>query len=262
MERKNKRLLLFLLSIACLAGYAFAEHQPGETQDFGSIPFVWCPPGQFVMGTGSAASAEGDPSWFSDKQPAREVTIEKGFWISRSEITREQWALYMQTRPWAGVDSEENSALAATGMDVRACREFAEKLGDSIKSKCTLPSEEEWEYACRAGGTDPEYGCASLETLGEYAWHRWNSEGGKLHPVGQKKPNAWGISDMHGNAWEWTATPYLPLHNTGESGLSGYSVIRGGSAAATPVFLRCASRLGRADSAGSPLLGFRVIIVE
>jgi formylglycine-generating enzyme required for sulfatase activity len=125
-----------------------------------------------------------------------------------------------------------------------------------------LPTEAEWEYACRAGSTTEYCFGDDEKRLGEYAWFDGNS-GSETHDAGQKKPNAWGLYDMHGNVWEWTASPYAtPFDGSetkGESASAGVRVLRGGSWDFNPRYLRSALRL-RYDPSFSNLFffGFRV----
>jgi formylglycine-generating enzyme required for sulfatase activity len=138
------------------------------------------------------------------------------------------------------------------------CQEYCGKLSERFpRLGAGLPTEGEWEYACRAGttgayndGSDctaPE-GCdPALEKLG---WFDKNSEG-TTHPVRQKTPNRWGLYDMHGNVWEWTSTPNGPVR-----------VIRGGSWFNPAQVCQCAFRFGRRPSVCLPYLGLRVVAGE
>ena len=117
--------------------------------------------------------------------------------MAKTEVTEGQWASVMG-RPAPGPQA---ARLPAAG-----------KGGDEIEQFCdtsmlSLPTEEEWEYACRAGTAGPYGGTGSLEEMG---WFAGNS-GGKLHPVGSKSPNAWGLCDMHGNVWEWCEGEGSPI---------------------------------------------------
>ncbi|NLN91794.1 MAG: formylglycine-generating enzyme family protein [Candidatus Hydrogenedens sp.] len=257
IRRFYSSALLFPLLLSSLA---FAEPEAGEVRNFGATPFVWCPPGSFTPGTEDGEQiTQGHPSWFSDETNSRNVDIQEGFWISQHEITRKLWEETMGNSPWTAWDPEGAPTLPATGISQEACVEFAERLSSTLQVRCALPSEEEWEYACRAGES---YDNTSAEDPGDRAWYRWNSGGGMLHPVGQKKANAWGIHDMLGNAWEWTASLYTPPHQTGSVSIKSFGVIRGGSALSTSEFTRCTVRNSHNLHSGAPMLGFRVIIVE
>lgn len=253
--------IFIILLLACSVPSAFAAPEAGEVQAFGSAPFVWCPAGNFTLGrTSSTETREGHASWFSDEMPPREAVIEEGFWISQQLVTRALWEEIMESRPWAAEAGEDAPTLPATGMNYQACEDFAQRLGARLQVKCLVPTEEQWEYACCAGGSDEN--STDYQALEAKAWHRWNSDGGKLQPVGQKEANGWGIHDMLGNAWEWTSSTYTPPLQSGAVDTSGFGVIRGGSAASTVDFLRCSVRSSQKHQTGTPLLGFRVVIVE
>ncbi len=191
--------------------------EAGDTMGFklghSDMEFVWCPSGTFMMG-----SPEDEPGR-SNEEIQHEVTLTKGFWIGKYEVTQAQWELLDPT--W---EADEN-ILLPEGADypvVARLQEFFTGIDvlNSVQNEYyfTAPTEAQWEYACRAGSTgmfcygdDPNY-----EYLNDYAWNWQNSADGvifeewdigniaqlKIHPVGQKKPNAWGIYDMHGNVWE------------------------------------------------------------
>jgi formylglycine-generating enzyme required for sulfatase activity len=120
-----------------------------------------------------------------------------------TEVTQAQYEAVMGTNP-SYFKGQTNPVENAFWEDAT---EFCKKLSEKTRQTVRLPTEAEWEYACRAGtqtafsfGDDPS-------ALGDYAWHAGNS-GERSHPVGQKKPNAWGLYDMHGNIWEWCADRY------------------------------------------------------
>ena len=166
-------------------------------------------PGKFVMG-----SPEGEGG-LDDERPQREVTISPGapgFYMAIHEITQAQWRALMGTAPWHGNPLvQESPDIAATNISWDAATEFCEKLSAKTGLTVRLPTEAEWEYTCRAGSTT-KYSFGDDESkLGDYAWYDGNaySVGRNYpHPVGRKRPNAWGLYDMHGNAWEWCADWY------------------------------------------------------
>jgi len=150
------------------------------------IELLLIPPGSFTMG-----SPGDDPRIFPDETPAREVTITRPFYLGRTEVTRAQWE-----GSTAGRSGGE--ALPIEGVSWQEATAFATRHG------MRLPTEAEWEYACRAGGDGP-----SRERLVEFAWH-WPISGGSSQPVATKLANDLGLHDMLGNAFEWVADWYGP----------------------------------------------------
>lgn len=151
------------------------------------------PPGTFMMG-----SNNGD-----DYETGHKVTLTEAFYLGIHEVTQEQFEKVMGTNP-----SEFKGAQnPVSNVDWHEAVEFCRMLSELPEEKAAgrvyrLPTEAEWEYACRAG-TTTEYSFGDdTSQLGDYAWYVGNS-GSKAHPVGEKKPNAWGLYDMHGNVWEW-----------------------------------------------------------
>jgi len=135
----------------------------------------------------------------------------RDYWMGKFPVTQAQWEAVMGSNP-SGCKGAENPVERVSWND---CHEFLEKLNAQPATKASglvfrLPEADEWEYACRAGATGDYCKLAdgmeiTEETLGEVAWFDDNSHG-KTHPVGQKKPNAFGLYDMHGNVWEWAET--------------------------------------------------------
>ncbi|MBR6020824.1 MAG: formylglycine-generating enzyme family protein [Kiritimatiellae bacterium] len=188
------------------------------------MEMAWCPAGTFMMG-----SRNGD----SDEQPVHEVTLTTGFWMAKTEVTQAQWKSVMGKNPSA----HEGDNLPVECVSWADCQEFCEKTGLS------LPTEAEWEYACRAGTTGDYGGTGRLEDMG---WYDDNS-GGNTHPVGQKRANAWGLHDMHGNVWEWCADwygdyPSGAVTDPTGAGSGGDQVLRGGCSGDNASYCRSAFR--------------------
>jgi formylglycine-generating enzyme required for sulfatase activity len=159
--------------------------------------FRYCPAGTFQMG--SPASEEGRRD---DEGPQHEVQLTKGFWLGATPVTQRQWEAVTGENPskFRGPDRPVEQ------VSWEDCVAFLGK----VNARCPgldlrLPTEAEWEYACRAGTTGPTYlGVNDAATLDRLGWYGGNS-GRETHPVGQKAPNAWGLHDMLGNVWEWCA---------------------------------------------------------
>lgn len=238
--------------------------RPGETREFGGITFVWCPPGSFDAGTARSPEAiaeavGGDPAWYADESPPRPVTFDRGFWISRDPITVAEWVRIGRAAELGTPGGAAGSDRPVTGVNQSEVRAFAEALGQATGGTFRLPTEDEWEYACRAGsdtlyphGDDPD-------ALGEYAWYRGNAPDSRPQPVGQKQPNAWGLRDMLGNTWEWCGTPYAVRGTHDGAPSRSHLVIRGGSVTSPAGFTRSAYRAGRTAATGHALISFRLV---
>jgi formylglycine-generating enzyme required for sulfatase activity len=164
---------------------------------------VWIRPGTFTMG-----SPSNEKDRIGHEGPQTEVTINWGFLMSKYEVTQAQYKAVVGTNPSHSkgdnnpVENVSWHDAVAYGAKLTRKEKAAGRLPAGYEYR--LPTEAEWEYGCRAGtttrfsyGDDPDY-----SQLGEYAWY-WDNSGKKTHPVGQKKPNRWGLYDMHGNVYEW-----------------------------------------------------------
>ena len=168
------------------------------------MEFNLIPAGKFMMG--SPKSEENRPSGFRrDNEQQHEVTITRDYSIGITEVTQSQWKKVMKTTPWTAmgcltVEGDDNPAACITwNQAVEFCGKLSKQEGRTYR----LPTEAEWKYACRAGSKTAYCFGDKVESLGEYAWY-WNGNN-SIQRVGQKKPNAWGLYDMHGNVCEWCA---------------------------------------------------------
>jgi formylglycine-generating enzyme required for sulfatase activity len=244
-----------------------------ESVELGSgitLDLVLIPAGRFKMG--SPADEKG-------RNRADElqhwVVITRPFYIGKYEVTQEQWEKVMGNNP-SGFKGPKNPV---GGMMRHACEEFLKKLDDLAKEKGSfrLPTEAEWEWACRAG-TRTRFCCGDDEgALVDYAWFYDNS-GRVTHPVGTKKPNAWGLFDMHGNVWEWCGDSYGedyyaksprydPTGRTTGAHFVGLKyegdcwVLRGGESGTGLQYCRSSERYYCALMGGGDDVGFRVVLV-
>ena len=163
--------------------------------------FVYIRPGTFMMG-----SPSDEPGLDSDEtrhdETRHKVTLTRGFYMQTTEVTQGQWKAVMDSRPWSGKDYVRDADDSPAGyVSWDDAQKFIKKLNRREGgNKYRLPSEAEWEYACRAGSTTRFCFGSSDSQLGDYAWYIRKDY---AHRVGAKKPNAWGLYDMHGNVWEW-----------------------------------------------------------
>ena len=161
------------------------------------MEFVWIPAGRFLMG-----SPKGEEGRDGD-EVQHEVRISRGYWLGKYEVTQGEWEAVMGGNPSYFRSCGSRCPVERVSWD--DIQEFMRKLNERESrsgNKYRLPSEAEWEYAARAGTAGLRYG-----ELGEIAWYGGNS-GDRTHPVGQKRANGWGLHDMLGNVWEWTADRY------------------------------------------------------
>ncbi len=219
----------------------------------GDVPmtFSFIPPGRFLMGSKEGSSAE---------EPVHKVTLTKGFFMGIHPVTQSQWKAVMGTEPshFKGADRpvEQVSWTDAVG--------FCTKLTASLKgqSMVRLPTEAEWEYACRAG-TSTEYFTGDKETdLQRAGWYGVNSDD-QTHPVGQLVANPWLLHDVHGNVWEWCSDWYGEYPSNDQIDPQGqssgnYRVLRGGSWYGNPGYCVSACRSSNGPATRNINCGFRV----
>jgi formylglycine-generating enzyme required for sulfatase activity len=178
------------------------------------MKLVLIPAGEFMMGgkfspAESAKKFGGQARNYASEHPRHKVTISKPFYMGVFELTQAQWEAVMDEKPYAGkMVTKAGPDYPASWMQWKEAKEYCAKLSKKLGRKVALPTEAQWEYACRAGSeTEFCYGDDPAK-IGDYGWLGGNmidNQKAKTYARkgGQRKPNAWGLYDMHGNVWEW-----------------------------------------------------------
>jgi formylglycine-generating enzyme required for sulfatase activity len=222
-----------------------------------NMEFVRISPGEFKMG-----SPSNEQGRHNSEDHVRKVTIRNPFCLGKYPVTQKQWITVMGYNP-SQFKGEEMPVVNISWNDAL---EFIRKLNQiEGTDKYRLPSEAEWEYACRAGTTTRYFFGDDESKLWDYAWYIGNSDFG-THPVGQKKPNPLDLYDMNGNVWEWCQDNYHDSYSGApsngiawEDGSSSNCVIRGGGWFHDASYCRSAARFSYASGSGSGSLGFRIV---
>lgn len=241
-------------SSVSLSSRDMTGNRAGEVRAFKGIDMIWCPAGTFLMG-----SPANEPLRDSNERKHR-VTLTKGFWIAKTETTQVLWESVMRGNP----SSTKGTDLPVESVSWHDALGFCKKL--NLMSKLpngwqwSLPTEAQWEYACRAGTMEAFAG--NLRSIG---W--FDDYGGeRLQSVGTKDPNPWGIHDMHGNVQEWchdwySSNSYTDGERDPEGPPSGvYRVHRGGSWRNFAQYCRSADRDNALPDSRSGAHGFRVVL--
>ena len=223
-----------------------------------ALELVWISPGTFMMG-----SPADEPGRDKAEGPVHRVTLTRGFWLGKTEVTQRQYAAVAGDNPSRFKEVGETAPVEEVSwLDAMAyCRRLTEReraagrLPDGFEF--TLPTEAQWEYACRAGTTGAYGGNPE-----DMAWHKGNS-GGTTHPVAGKQPNAWGLYDMYGNVLEWCRDWYGNYPRTAQVDPTGpdsgyFRMARGGSWK-VEVF-RSATRAGGSAGRRDYTIGFRLAL--
>lgn len=273
----------------------------GQARDDNGLntSLIWCPPGFVTMEgvenitrepagkditpknrqIGSKTKAEPRPQNTIQFAPAK-VVLTQGYWLGKFEMTQAEWKEVMNTEPWKGERfAKEGADFPATFVTWSDACEFCRKLTTNERQagrlptdwEYTLPTEAQWERACRAR-TETRFSFGEDESkLGDYAWSRENAYSARedyAHEVGQKKANPWGLFDMHGNVWEWCRDAHTvtlpggrdPEVKPGKGDDDAPRVIRGGGWGTVAVRCRSASRNGSLPSSRNDDLGFRIAL--
>lgn len=221
---KNKHAILFFFLQVCMYSSLFAQEKKVKKVDLGaqvSMDFIYVPKGSFLMG-----SPEEEEGRDRDEGPQKNVIIPKGFYMGKFEVTQAQWLAVMHYNPAVFQHSSTHLNHPVESVSWQECQAFISKLNQIGLGKFRLPTEEEWEYVCRAGTQTRFYWGDSKDwQIHQYAWANSRSMG-STQEVGQKPPNPWGFYDMAGNVWEWSSSNY---QEEGIQKTNNLKVFRGGS---------------------------------
>lgn len=264
-----------LLGFICLFALSSAVAEPAWRDPVSGIELVKIPAGCFVMGAVQAGEhVEGLPFVVpaSNEVPRHEVCV-GAFWLGRTEVTREQWRRIMAPADDAdSVGLLKNADRPIAEISWNDALRFVEELSRVARGRYRLPTEAEWEYACHAGTpvAAVQLQGEALESLNTQTKRRaWFADSSRVDPhsesAGQKEANGWGLFDMLGNVWEWTADAYSadgyarhgasnPVSTTGE-----HKVIRGGSYRSNLLLTRCGARNFFPGDGRMPVIGLRVV---
>jgi uncharacterized protein (TIGR02996 family) len=237
---------------------------PQQTVALGDGPdmtFVWIAPGTFLMG-----SLPDDLGRDPDEGPQHKVTLTQGFWLGTTPVTQAQWHAVMGSTP-SDFRGKTRPVDCVSWFD---CQELCRQLESRANQRFRLPTEAEWEHACRAGTTTPYITGSDLEALKLAGWCSYNGNLGsarRTKPVGRFLPNFWGLFDMHGNVWEWCAdwcdeeyyehSPAVDPQGPEDGFLR---ILRGGSWWEEPRFSRSSHRCWYDPDAPYNTCGFRLVL--
>jgi formylglycine-generating enzyme required for sulfatase activity len=249
------RQRLIAAAIIALA-FATCQRKVTYTEPLTGLQFVRIPAGQFMMGSPSQELARR-----ADETQHR-VVIPRAFEMSTTEVTQAQWKSVMGTNPSFFRDGATTAPVERVSWN--EVQQFLARLNARHEGLFRLPTEAEWEYACRAG-TTTTYSTGERLTTGQANYDgRYPLPGqakgafrGRTTPVASFPPNRWGLYDMHGNVWEWCADEYCPYPET-RCG-SRYKVIRGGSWYFGADSARSALRYTHEPQLRGFSIGFRVV---
>jgi formylglycine-generating enzyme required for sulfatase activity len=244
-------------AVAALTDKVFWEKPPKEFTNSIGMKLVLIPAGEFIMG-----SPKTEKDHLNNESPQHKVKITKAFFMGTTEVTQAQWKAVMGNNP----SDFHGDDLPVEKVSWDDCQEFLKILSAKEGKTYRLPTEAEWEYACRAGSTTRFNVGDDGNTFDGVVWHLQNSDF-RTHPVGQKKPNAWGLYDMHGNVWElcqdWYEEDYYkrsPTNDPAGPETGDGRVSRGGSWAIGLRGCRSAYRTVGDASARDNRYGFRVVV--
>jgi formylglycine-generating enzyme required for sulfatase activity len=251
-----------VLSSAAFMADLFPDLPGTQEIRFRDVSFVYVAPGSFIMGSPEHELGRG-----SD-ETQHKVTITRGYAIQATPVTQEQWKAVMGNNPSCFLQGGENCPVE--GVSWNECQEFIKRVNEKGDYVYRLPTEAEWEYACRAGVSTSFFNgeitalfCRHDPCLDAIGWYCGNS-GRKTHPVAEKSPIAVGLFDMHGNVCEWCQDWYgayaaMPQTDPQGAAFGTGRVVRGGSWFSNSQNCRSASRFYYAPNSRSDFVGFRLV---
>jgi formylglycine-generating enzyme required for sulfatase activity len=273
-RRREDRLRVLLREGARAVG----PYRRVVLDDRTAMTFAWVPPGVFLMGSPDDEEGRATPdnqggrNCLMDEGPPHEVALTRGFWMGTTPVTQSQFAQVMGRNPsWDSNESAdvepENRDKPVQEVEWSDVTGFLRRLSRRFATRFRVPTEAEWEYACRAGTTTRFWSGSREADLARVGWYWGNTQDsdGQLRPVGGKPANAFGLHDTHGNVWEWCAdvfdeTYYARAPTTDprcKRGETGRRVVRGGDAWDDAANCRSAARDDMAEDCSHNDLGFR-----
>jgi len=249
-----KRVTLILVLSFSVAGLSGAR----EWRDpLTGMEFVWVPGGSFEMGC-RANTDRCDPH----SETVRTVRLD-GYWLGKHEVTQGQWNSIMGNNPSRFKEGDNYPVEQVSWNDLQ---EFIRRLNNRSLAKYRLPSEAQWEYACRSGAKQLAFGTGNGRVSSENLNYNWNNGG--TTPVGRYQANSLGLHDMSGNVWEWVQDKYKK--NYGKAGTDNpindrsdvFRVFRGGGWLSGPDYLGCSNRTCYDPAGGVNDLGFRLLRIR
>lgn len=255
--------LSVIFGSVALSGVGFAQSSEPRSAVIApgvAMSFQWIHPGGFSMG-----SPESEHRRDRDEGPRTQVTISRGFYLGTYEVTQRQWEAVMGENPATFQQGENAASRPVETISWNDCAEFLERLSALGIGRFRLPTEAEWEYACRAG-TMSRFYWGDIDEDWEAYPHAWTNSRSfaTTHPVGTKPPNPWGLYDMSGNVWEWLRDWYAPYPDHDRVDPTGpetgkEKVFRGGSYYDFPHSLRSANRHRHSTDGRYSAIGLRVV---
>ena len=243
-----------------------------QLSDTVSLDMIWIEPGTFMMG-----SPDDELGRDSEKETLHEVTLTTGYWVGKYEVTQSQYEAVMGTNPSRNYGVGDDYPVYYVSWN--DAMDFCDKLTETEKAagrlpggyEYTLPTEAQWEYACRAGTTTALNNGKNLSDMDEcpemdeVGWYGYNSDR-TSHPTGEKKPNDWDLYDMHGNVQEWCLDwgedeyPTSPVVDPTGPEIGYYRVLRGGSRSNRAYACRSAYRTYFGSDYTANNVGFRIVL--
>jgi formylglycine-generating enzyme required for sulfatase activity len=269
VDRLEKQLAALT---ALTAPQQAASEMLARVKKVGGIDLVRIPAGEFYMGSENKVG-------FYDEQPRHKVTIAKPFYLGKTEVTVGQFKRFVQAtghqteaekaggkNTWKAPRFEQTDDHPVVYVSWNDAVAYCGWLAKETGAKVRLPREAEWEYSCRAGAATKFCFGDDEEGLGQYAWYTKNTGDKGTRACGLKLPNAFGLYDMHGNAWEWCLDGQRHYQDRAEIDPEGPTaganrVIRGGSFDDNPLNCHASARKAREPSVSHVFLGFRVLVV-
>jgi formylglycine-generating enzyme required for sulfatase activity len=264
-DKAMKKFIILTQFIMLIIGMSFTDKVEAADEKMTNslgMEFVLIKPGQFIMG-----SPKDEPGRYSGEIP-HQVNLTSPFYMQTTEATQGQWKALMGRNPSSQKACGDNCPVEQVSWD--DVQKFIQKLNQKEGTdKYRLPTEAEWEYACRAGnatafpnGNITTFQCGLDPNLDAIGWYCGNSKN-RVHPVAQKKPNAWGLHDMHGNVQEWCQDwfgiyPYDEVTNPKGPPEGTYRVMRSGVWYSPARDCRSASRFGSPPHYRFRHIGFRL----